>query len=177
MLPSTYPREALLACSPFPPWNLPSFILEFTLSSSCSCSNLPLTRQGVALAHLDSLPPHDLVLRTESSVPFPFGKGNSGVLANCSLCGTEATLSFSADPVCSSISAEACVILQALCWYCSTNKSAISILFFYLTLTLSSPPPFILPQSLWQELSSLSSCSIRLQWGPWTLVSPGEQCS
>ena len=35
--------------------------------------------------------------------------------------------------------------------------------------TLSSPPSFLLPQSLWQiwkELSSLSSCSIRLQWVP-----------
>ena len=37
-------------------------------------------------------------------------------LANCSLCGTEATLSFSAGPVCSSFSAEACAILHALCW-------------------------------------------------------------
>ena len=36
-------------------------------------------------------------------------------------------------------------------------------LLFYLTLVLSSPPSFLLPQSLWQELSSLS-CSIRLQW-------------
>ena len=46
--------------------------------------------------------------------PFPFGKDDSGVLANCSLCGTEATLF--AGPVCSSFSAKACTILQALCW-------------------------------------------------------------
>ena len=39
---------------------------------------------------------------TDGSVPFPFGKGGSGVLANCSRCGTEATLSYSAGPVCSS---------------------------------------------------------------------------
>ena len=32
-LPSTSLREALLACPPFPPWNLPSFIVESTLSS------------------------------------------------------------------------------------------------------------------------------------------------
>ena len=37
------------------------------------------------------------------------------VLANCFLCGTEATLSFSAGPVCSSFSVEACAILHALC--------------------------------------------------------------
>ena len=36
---------------------------------------------------------------------------------------------------------------------------------FYLTLaTLSSTPSFLLPQSLWQELSFLSSHTIRLQW-------------
>ena len=56
------------------------------------------------------------MLWTDGSVTFPFGKGGSGVLANCSLCGTEATRSFSADPVCSSFSAEACAILHALCW-------------------------------------------------------------
>ena len=56
------------------------------------------------------------MLWTDGSVPFPFGKGGSGVLANCSLCSAEATLSFSAGPVCSSFSAEACAILHALCW-------------------------------------------------------------
>ena len=50
----------------------------------------------------------------------------------------------------------------------STNKSAISLLSYYLTLVLSSLPSFLLSQTLWQiwqELSSLS-CSIRLQWVP-----------
>ena len=61
-------------------------------------------------------PPYDLVLWTDGSVPFPFGKDGSGVLANCSLCGTEATLFFSAGPAYSSFSAEACAILHALCW-------------------------------------------------------------
>ena len=55
----------------------------------------------------------------------------------------------------------------------STNKSAISLLLLSdsrsVLATLSSPPSFILSQTLWQiwqELSSLSSCSIRLQWVP-----------
>ena len=116
MLPSTCSMEALLACPPFPSWNLPSFTVESTLSSPCSRSDPPLSRQGAALAHLDSILPHDLVLWTDGSVSFPFGKGGSGVLVNCSLCGTEATLSFSAGPVCSSFSAEACTILHVLCW-------------------------------------------------------------
>ena len=141
MLPSTCSREALVACPPCPPWNLPSFTVESTLSTPCSRSDPPHSRQGAALAHLDSLPPHDLVLWTDGSVPFPFGKGGSGVLANCSLCGTEATLSFSAGPVCSSFSAEACAILHALCWSRQHHKSAIFLLFFScLTLVLSSPP-------------------------------------
>ena len=56
MLPSGSPREALLACPPFPPWNLPSFMVESTLSSSCYRSNPPPSRQGAAFAHFDSLP-------------------------------------------------------------------------------------------------------------------------
>ena len=137
MLPPTSPIEALLACPPFPPWNLPFFTMESTFSSSCSRSDHPLTRQGVTLAHLDSLPRRDLVLWTDGSVPFPFGKGGSGVLANCSLCGTDATLSFLAGPVSSSFSAEACAILQALCW-CRQHQQVCH--FSYLILTLSSPP-------------------------------------
>ena len=85
MLPSTCSREALLACPRFPPWNLPSFTVKSTLSTPCSRSDPPLSRQGAALAHLDSLPPHDLVVWTDGSVPFAFGKGGSGVLANCSM--------------------------------------------------------------------------------------------
>ena len=92
------------------------FTVESTLSSPCFRSGLLLSSQGTALAHLDSLPPHDLVLWTDGSVPFPFGKGGSDVLANCSLCGIKATLSFSAGPVCSCFSAEVCAILQAFCW-------------------------------------------------------------
>ena len=117
MLPSTCSREALVACPPYPPWNLPSFTAESTLSTPCSRSDPHNSCQGAALAHLDSLSPHDLILWTDGSVPFPFGKGGSGVLASCSLYGTEATLFFSAGSVCSSFSVEVCAILQAICWF------------------------------------------------------------
>ena len=183
MLPSTCSREALVACPPCPPWNLPSFTVESTLSSPCSRSDPPHSRQGAALAHLDSFPPHDLVLWTDGSVPFPFGKGGSGVLANCSLCGTEATLSFSAGPSCSSFSAEACAILHALCWSRQHHKvchfSSLLLLSDSRSVlaTLSYPPPFLLSQTLWQiwqELSFFSSCSIRLQWVPGHSFLPGN---
>ena len=156
--------------------------MESTLSTPCSRSDPPLSRQGAALAHLDSLPPHDLVLWTDASVPFPFGKGGSGVLANCSLCGTETILSFSAGPVCSSFSAEACAILHALCW--SWQHQQVSHFSSLLLLsnsrsvlaTLSSPPSFLLSQTLWQIWQELSSlfCSIRLQWIPRHSFLPGN---
>ena len=96
---------------------------------------------------------------------------------------SEATLSFSADPVCSSFSSEACAILHALCWsrqhqqvchfasllLLSDSRSVLT--------TLSSPPSFLLSQTLWQiwqELFSLSSCSIGLQWVPGHLFLPGN---
>ena len=60
----------------------------------------------------------------------------------------------------------------------NTIKSAISLLFFScLTLVRSSPPSFLLSQTLWQiwqELSFLSFCSIRLQWIPGHSFLPGN---
>ena len=186
MLPSTCSREALLACPPFPPRNLPSFTVESTLPTPCSRSDPLLSRQGAALAHLDSLPPHDLVLRTDGSAPFPFGRGGSRVLANCSLCGTEATLSFSAGPVCSSFSAEAFAILHAFYWSRLHHKvchfSSLLLLSDSRSVlaTLSSPPSFLSSQTLWQiwqELSSLFFCSIGLQWVPGRSFLPEKDAS
>ena len=65
----------------------------------------------------------------------------------------------------------------------STNKSAISLLLpdsRYVLTTLSSPPSFLLSQTLWQiwqELSSLFSCSIRLQWVPRHSFLPGNDAA
>ena len=185
MLPSSSPRKALLACPPYPPWNLPFFTVESTLSSLCSCSDSPLSRQGAALARLSSFLPRDLVLWTNGSVPFPFAKGGSCLLANCSLCGTEATLSISASPICSSFSAEACAILHALCW----SRQHQQVCHFSSLLLLSdtrsvltpfsSPPSFLLPQTLWQIWQELSylSCSFRLQWAPGHSFLPGNDAA
>ena len=49
MRPSTSPREALVACPPFPPWNLLSFIVKATLSFPCSSSD-PLFLAKVRLS-------------------------------------------------------------------------------------------------------------------------------
>ena len=179
MLPSTSLREALHACPPFPPWNLLSFTVESTLSSPCSRSDPPLTRQGAALAHLDSISPHDLVLWTDGSVPFPIGKGGSGVVANCSLCGTEAALSFSACPVCSSFSAEAWAILHALCW--SRQHQQVC---HFSSLFLLSKSRFILATLSFPLISNsvanlagtvFSLLFYQATMGLRTLVSPGER--
>ena len=123
----------------------------------CSRSDFPFSRQGASPTHIDSLSPHDLVLWTDGSVPFPFGKGGSGVLANYSLCGTEPTLSFSAGPVCSSFSAEACAILHALCWSRQHHQVChFSSLPSCLTFVLSSPPCPLLHLSCYLKLCGKS---------------------
>ena len=57
---------------------------------------------------------------------------------------------------------------------------AISLLSSYLTLVLSSLPSFLLSSTLWQiwqELSSLASCSIGLQWIPGHSFLPGKDAA
>ena len=157
MLPSTCSREALVACPPCPPWNLPSFTVESTLSSPCSRSDPPHSRQGAALAHLDSLLSHDLVLWTYGCVRFPFGKGGSGVLANCFVCGTRPLFPFRQAqfvPVFSLKPAPFCMPFAGLG---NTIKSAISLLFSScLTLVLSSPPCPLLHLSCYLKLCGRS---------------------
>ena len=149
-------------CSPWsPPFPLHALTLTFPL--------------GAALVHLDSLPPYDLVLWTDGSVPF--GKGGSGVLANCFLCGTEATLSFSAGPVCSRFSAEACAILHALCWSRHHQQVChfLSLLLSDSRSVLSSISPFI-SISLAGTVFSLFLFH-QATMGPRTFASPREQRS
>ena len=66
----------------------------------------------------------------------------------------------------------------------STNRFSNSLLFLpdsrFVLPTLSSFPSFFLPQSLWQiwqKLSSLSSCSIRLQWVLGHSFHPGNKAA
>ena len=88
---------------------------------------------------------------------------------------------FSAGPVRLSFSAEACAILHAICWsrqhqqVCHFSSPLLLSDSRSVLATLSSPPSFLLSQTLWQiwqELSSLSFCSIKLQWipGHWFLL-------
>ena len=127
------------------------FLFGTCLPSLWSCLFPPRSRsdpllfcQGAALAHLDSLPFHDLVLWTES-------KGGSGARANCTLCGTKATVFFLAGPVCSSFFAEAGVILQALRWS-RQHQQVCRYVFSSLTLALLPLSPLLRP-SFYLKLS------------------------
>ena len=180
LLLSGSPPSSLPAQPPFP-WLLPPFhptptFLVVTFDCTLSFSK-----------HVSSLKakffPYDLALWTDDSVPFPFGRG---VLANCPLCGIETTLSFSASPVCSSFFTEACAILHALCWsqqhqqVCHFSSLLLLSDSASVLTTLSSPPSFLSSHTLWQiwqELCSLSSCSIRLQWVPGHSFLPGNDAS
>ena len=86
------------------------------------------------------------------------------------------------------IFAEACTILHALSW--SRQHQQVCRFSSLLLLSdsrsvlnpLSSPPSFLLPETFWQETSSLFFCSIRLLFcqtamGPRTLVSHGNDAA
>ena len=181
MLPSTCSKEALVACPPCPPWNMPSFTMESTLSTPCSRSD-PLFLAKVRLLPTLTLSPLMIWCFGQTALFLFLLARAAPAFLPTALCGTETTLSFSAGSVCSSFSAEACAILHALCqsWQhqqvCHFSSLLLSSDSCSVLATLSTPPSFLLSQTLWQiwqELSSLSSCSIRLQWVPRHSFLPG----
>ena len=131
MLPSTYLRKVLFACAPSL-YNLPSFTVESTISFPCFHSDPPLSHKGAVLAHLDSIPPQDLVIWIDDFVLFPFGKGGSGILANCLLCGTEAIFYFRQVQI-----IQVCLCHSATFLLVLAAPTRLPFL-FYLTLILSS---------------------------------------
>ena len=141
-----------------PAWNRPSFTVESIFSSPCSRSDPHLFCQGAALAHLDSLLPHDLALWTDGSVPFPFGKGGSGVLANCSLSvALRPLFPFRQAQFAQVFPLKPTPFCTLFAGLGSTNKSAIFLLFsYYLTLVLSSPPCPLLHLSSYLKLCGRS---------------------
>ena len=140
MLPSTSSREALLAYPPFPPWNLSLFIMESTLSSPCSRSDPPLSCQGAALAHLDSLPLMIWYSGQTALFLFLLARAAPAFLLTALSVALRPLFPFRQTqyvPVFPMKPAPFCTLFAGLG---STNKSAISLLFsYYLTLVLSSP--------------------------------------
>ena len=141
MLPSTCPREALLAWPSFPPWNLPSFTVESTLPTSCSRSDPPFSRQGAILAHLDSLLLMIWYFGQTALFLFLLARAAPAFLPTALSVALRPLFSFRQAqyvPVFLLKPAPFCTLFAGLG---STNKSATFLLFcYYLTLVLSSPP-------------------------------------
>ena len=168
MLPSTSPRRLFLLALPFlfgifprsqwgPPFPLHALAL---VSFFLSKVRLSLT---LTLFFFDS-----------------FGKGGWGAFANCSLYDTEATLCQQAQYV-QVFLLKPAPFRKLLASFGRTNKFAIFLLFSSdMTHALSSSPCllhlcfYLNLWQIWQELLSLSSCSIRLQWAPKNLFLPGN---
>ena len=160
MLPSTSPREALLACSSSPPWNLPSFTVESTLSTPCSRSDPPSHSPRCGSCSI-SLSPHFMIWYSGQTALFLF------LLARAAPAYLPTALYVALSPlfpfqqvqfvqVSPLKPAPFCTLFAGLC---TTNKSATFLLLSdsrsALT-SLSSSPSFLLPQTLWQKLFSLS---------------------
>ena len=147
MLSSTSPKEAFLACLLS---SLESTFLHCGVHPFLSMLRLrtPLSPRCGSRSP-DSLPPYHLVLWADGSVPFP--------LAEAALAHLPTVFSvalrplFSAGPVCSSFSAEACAILHALWWsqqhqpvchfsfllFLSNSRSVLSSIFPFASISLA----------------------------------------
>ena len=88
-LPS--PRESLITCPPFPPWSTTHFTVSPFIPD---CTSSSTARLQIASSRLSSLPPSDIQVWTDGSVPSLFGPGGAGVYATCSKCNTSHSLSF-----------------------------------------------------------------------------------
>ena len=105
-----------------------------------------LSHQGRALAHFNALPPHNTVIWTDGSVPFPFDKSGFSVLANCSLCGIETTLFLSVGSV---FPMKPAPFFKLSAGLGSTNMSAFFLFFSSsLRLSLCFQHTVLLPQLL-----------------------------
>ena len=193
MLSSTSSREALLACPPFPPWNLPSFTVESTRTTPCSRSDSPHSRQGAGLDHLDFL--SLMIWYSGQTALFLF------LLARAAPAFLPTALSVALRPlfpfwqaqfvqVFPLMSASFCTLFAGLG---NTTKSAISLLFsYYLTFVVSSPPCPLLHLSSYLKFCSRSgrncllsppvlsgyngSPDTRFSWGTTQLMSwPDEE--
>ena len=140
-----------------PPWNLPSFTVESTLSTPCSRSDPPHSRQGAALAYFDSLPL--MIWYSGQTALFLF------LSARAAPAFLPTALSVALRPLYPFRQAQyvqvfplkpapLCTLFAGLG---STNKSAIFLLFsYYLTLVLSSPPCPLLHLSCYLKLCGRS---------------------
>ena len=149
---SSYKRALRLPIS-FPISGLARLEVKPKLSS-CSRSVPSLSRQGAALAHLDSFPPYDLVLWTDGSVPFLLARAAPAYLPTAFSVALRPLQQAQYAQVFLLKPAPFCMLFAGLA---ITDKSAISLLFSScLTLVLSSPRCPLLHLSFYLKLSGRS---------------------
>ena len=159
MLPSTSSREAFFACPPFPPWNLLSFAVESTLSSSCSRSYPPLFRQGAALAHLDSNP---MIWYSGLTALFLF------LLARAA-----PAFLLQGFTGFGSTNKSAISLLFSSC----LTRSVLQLLFLFTRHSVLFSIFPLIPNSVADLAGTVFSLLLyQTTMGPWTLVSPRKQC-
>ena len=155
MLPSTCSSEALVACPPCPPWNLPSFTAESTLSTPCSRSDLPHSRQGAALVHLDSIVP--MIWNSRQTALFLLARAATAFLPTALSVALRPLFPFRQAQYAHVLTVRPAPFCTLSAGLGSTNKSAISLLVsYYLTLVLSSPPCPLLHLSFYLKLCGRS---------------------
>ena len=156
-LPSTCSREALVACPPCPSWNLPSFTVESTLSSPCSRSDPPHSRQGAALAHLDSLPLMIWYSGQTALFLFLLARAASAFLPTALSVAVRPLFPFRQAQFVSVFPPKPAPFCTLFAGLGNTIKYAIFLLFFScLTLVLSSPPCSLLHLSCYLKLCGRS---------------------
>ena len=182
MLPSTSPREALLICPTSSAWNLPSCTVESTLFSQCSRPDaLSLAKVRFSLTLTLSL--HSIWCFGQTALfLFLLARAAPAYLPTALFVALRPLFPFQQAQHVKVFPLKPAPFCKFFADLGSTNKSAIFLLFSYcLTLAaLSSPPSFLLSQTLrqiWQELSSLPSCSIRLQWVSGHSFLPGNDAA
>ena len=183
MLPSASPREALLACpllslvSAFLHCGLHSFLFMLPL-------NLPLSRQGMALAYLDSLPIMIWYFGLTALFLFLLAKATQVFLPTALSVATRPLFPSQQEQFIQVFLVKPAPLCMLFAGLGSTSKSAISLLFSsYLTLVLSLTPCPLLHLFFYIKLSDISgrNCLLslllfyRATMGSQTFVSPGKR--
>ena len=157
MLSSTCSREALVACPPCPPWNLLSFTVESTLPTPCSRCDPPHSRQGAALAPLDSLPLMIWCFGQTALFLFLSARAAPAFLPTALSVALRPLFSFRQAQYVQVFLLKPAPFCTLFAGLGNTNKSAISLLFsYYLTLVLSLPPCPLLHLSCYLKLCGRS---------------------
>ena len=185
MLPSTSPREVLFACPLFlfigiclrSRWSPPLPLHAFALIP-------PHSRQGAALAHLDSLPLIIWCFGQTALILFLLARAAPVHLPTALSVALRPLFPFRQVQYAQVFPLKPAPFCTLFAGLGSANKFAIFLLLLSYSrsvlATLSSPPSFLLSQTLWQiwqEPSSLSFCSIRLQWVPGHSFLPGNDAA